>query len=126
MTEEGNPLRDKILGAEDTQYEMVDVPEWDTTIAVRGMTGEERDAMELDLVGGKPVTNRKQIKRPKNVRALLVVRTACDPETKERIFHDKDADALGQKSGKAIDRLFSVAQELSGMSDDDVEKLEKN
>jgi len=40
-----------------------------------------------------------------------------------RIFKDEDLAALGKKSGAALDRLFSVAQRLSGIGVNDVEEM---
>jgi hypothetical protein len=35
-------------------------------------------------------------------------------------------EALGKKSAAALNRVFEVAQRLSGITDDDVEELAKN
>ena len=51
--------------------------------------------------------------------------TVCD-ENGKRIFKDEDIPALGKKSAKALSLIFDKAQELNGLSDEDVEKLSKN
>ena len=43
-----------------------------------------------------------------------------------RLFSHLDVEALGQKSAKALDRVFSTAMELSGLSDKDVEDMTEN
>ena len=61
----------------------------------------------------------------KNARAKLVVLCTVD-ENGKRIFGDADIALLADKSAKALDRIFSVAQELSGISKDDMEELTEN
>ena len=61
----------------------------------------------------------------KNIRARLVVKTACD-ENGALLFTEDQASYLGKKSAKALDRCFSVAQTLNGLSGNDVEELAKN
>jgi len=51
--------------------------------------------------------------------------TICDEEG-TRLFAAKDMDELGKKSAAALDRIFTVAQRLNGLSGEDVEDLAKN
>jgi hypothetical protein len=111
--------RDDILKAEDLVTEEVDVPEWGGTVTVRGLTGRERDEFEASVLeqrGKRMVTNTA------NVRAKLAVKCVIDADG-DRVFADTDANALGEKSGAAIDRVFAVASRLSGLGDSDVENL---
>jgi hypothetical protein len=111
--------RDDILKAEDLRTEEVDVPEWGGTVLVRGLTGRERDEYEgsvLEQRGSRLVPNTA------NVRAKLAVKCVID-EDGNRVFADTDANALGEKSGAAIDRVFEVASRLSGLGDTDVKEL---
>jgi hypothetical protein len=61
----------------------------------------------------------------RNIRAKLVALTVVD-EDGNRIFSDEDAEALGKKSAAALDRIFAVAQRLSGLRPEDVEELAGN
>lgn len=114
--------RDAILTADDLKKEEIQVPEWGGSVFIRCMTGTERDAFESEAytVRGKDV----QINR-ENFRARLLVRVLVD-EKGERLFSDKDIASLGAKSGKALDRVFTVAMKISGLSKEDVEDLTKN
>lgn len=114
--------RDQILEANDIPQEEVDVPEWGGTVLVRGLTGEERDDFEGEVVQMRGKETRMNLK---NFRAKLVARTIVNEEG-ERIFSDSDVKALGKKSGLALQRVFEIAQRLSGLSDQDVEELVKN
>lgn len=117
-------LRDQIFATDDQQSEIVKVPEWgNVEIKIIGMTGAQRDDFEGSLMVGK---GKKATINTRNMRAKLVQKCALDPATDQQIFDIADVAKLGQKSGAAIDRLFSVAQRLSGISDNDMEELEGN
>ena len=114
--------KDQILQAADIQTETVAVPEWGGEVLVRGLTEEERDRYEdgLSQVRGKKVTLTLQ-----NARARLVA-MAIVGEDGKRLFSDRDVEALGKKSGQALERVFDVARRMAGLSGDDVEELQKN
>jgi hypothetical protein len=112
--------KESILAAADLPIEPVDVPEWGGTLYVRTLSGAERDAFESSTIDAK-----KSGAVLDNIRARLAVRALCDKDG-NRLFADDDADALGRKSGKALDRIWDVAQRLSGMGKGDVEAAEKN
>lgn len=114
--------RDAILQAVDLPHEDVEVPEWGGVVRVRGLTGVERDKFETSIVirkGNKTDVNTE------NMRAKLVALCVVDEEGK-RVFSGGDIKLLGQKSAVALDRVFSVAQGLSGLQPEDIEELEKN
>jgi hypothetical protein len=50
----------------------------------------------------------------------------CDDENGERLFQEEDTFPLGGKSAAALDRIFTVAQRLNGLRDEDVQELAKN
>lgn len=114
--------RDEILKALDLPTEELEVPEWGGSVLVRGMTGTERDAFEVEIVS---MHGKKAELQRENIRAKLVARCIVDDEGK-RVFTDADVEKLGQKSASALDRVFEVAQRLSGLTKGDVEALEKN
>lgn len=114
--------RDDILGADDLAREMVAVPEWGGELYVRCLTGSERDRFEAEMLADPEEDHRKRFL---NLRARLVVLAVCD-EHNLPLFMLNDVEALGRKSAKVLDRLFSVAQRLSGMTREDVEALTKN
>ncbi len=114
-----------IMDADDIMIEKVPVPEWGGSVYVKGMTGLERDKFEGDIIkfstGGKPGKS-KEILNLANMRAKLCSMTICDEDGK-RLFSEKDARKLGGKSAAALQRVFTKAQELSGITDEDVEEL---
>ncbi len=114
--------RDEILQAQDLPTEDVPVPEWGGVCRVRGLTGAERDAFEQSIVEQRGKDTRMNLR---NIRAKLVAMCVVDEEG-NRVFHDEDAELLGKKSAAALNRIFEVAQRLSGLRPEDVEELAGN
>lgn len=114
-------IREALLGATATPTEVVALPEIGTSVTVRGMTGIERDAFEASCIEGR---GKRRDVNTKNMRAKLVA-FCCVDEGGNRAFTDADASALGAVRADLIDRIFSVAQRLSGMSEADVDDLGK-
>ncbi|MGB9780619.1 hypothetical protein [Caldanaerobacter sp.] len=114
--------REQILQIQDLPTEDVEVPEWGGKVRVRGLTGAERDKFEASIVVRKG--NRTEF-NPENMRAKLVAMCVVD-ENGNRLFTDEDIKILGQKSATALDRIFQVAQKLSGLRPEDFEEMQKN
>ena len=100
-------LRDQILNSNDIPKELVKVKEWNIEIEVRGMTGAERTRI-LDLAQGDGGMNLQM------VYPEIVISTAFDAETGEKIFNPEDRTALLSKSANALDALATVGMRLSG------------
>jgi hypothetical protein len=114
--------REQILAAIDVKIEAVDVEEWGGTVYIRNLTGKARDAFESSRyrMNGKEVEIIHA-----NVRAALLAASICDSAGVLQ-FSSKDIDALGEKNGAVLDRLFDVAQRLSGLRGKDTEERLKN
>jgi hypothetical protein len=110
--------REKLLGAK-PPTETVYIKAIDETFLVRGMTGAERDAFEASCFEGR---GKKRDFSMRNLRSKMVAYCVVD-EQGHRVFSDEDAVALGNARADVIDRLFGVAQRLSGMKDEDVDEL---
>lgn len=113
-----NLTRDEILKADDIKTEKVEVPEWGGDVFIRTMSGAERDDFEASLIVGKK-TNLS------NIRAKLCALVIVNDKDK-RLFAEKDIFALGCKSAKALDRVFTAAQKLNGITSEEIEELVKN
>ena len=114
--------REAILKANDIEKREVYIPEWGGSVYVRGMTGRERDQFEASIIRQR---GRNTEINMKNARAKLVVMCTVDQEG-NRLFTDADVAPLADKSAKALDRIFAVAQELSGITREDMEELTEN
>ena len=117
--------RDLILAANDLPVsEPIPCPEWgaDCVLHVRTLTGEERDAFEESCLQKQ---GKKRELTMRNIRAKLLCKAVCD-ESGKPVFRPGDEAALGKKSAKVLDRLFTAAQKMNGLTDEDVEDLAKN
>ena len=114
-----NLTREQILAAPDIHRETVPVPEWGGEIYVRGLSGTERDKFEASII---TIRGTSQDVNMANVRAKLAAMAICD-EFGKRLFTDADVKALGEKSASALQRVFAVAQRLSGLGQQDVAEL---
>lgn len=116
--------KDAIATAVDTVYEEVQVPEWGGSVRVKSLSATERDAFEASLVSTEGKKSRTNLV---NIRAKLVAASLVN-ELGARVYMDLAAGAndLGQRNGAVVDRIFTVCQRLSGMSQKDIEELEKN
>ena len=113
--------RSDLLGATSPPQELVSLAALGGEILVRGMTGRERDAFEASCFEGK---GKKRDFNLKDVRAKLVS-YCCIDANGHRLFTDGDVEALSLVRADLIDKLFAVAQKLSGMREEDLEELGK-
>ena len=118
-------LRDLVAAIDDTQREIVPVPEWThkgqvPEFEIRSLTQKERgDMTAAQIEAGGAVT----------VAAFypqLIVHCAYDPETSELAFEPSDVEMLMTKSGSAIETLGSVAARLSGFTPKSVDEAKSS
>jgi hypothetical protein len=114
--------RDDILSVDDKVWEDITVPEWGGEVRVRGMSGTQRDEYEASII--QQNGNDRKVNLA-NMRAKLVARCLIG-EDGRLLFTSEDVRALGRKSARALERVFDKSRELSGMSEEDVEKLAEN
>lgn len=113
-------LRDRIIATNDTQSELVNVPEWGVDIEIRGMSGAARAQMTQAAADNEGGVNY--------VRMMpnIVIGCVFDPETGERVFNDDDHEIVMEKSGSALDNIVKVAMRLSGFGDKAVDEAGKD
>jgi hypothetical protein len=112
-------IRSQILQADDLPTEKVEVIEWGVTVYVRMMSGRDRDLFESQMLDLSEKGNRLD-----NFRARLCV-LCCVDETGKRIFKDGDIAVVGNKSGRALDKVFEVASRLNKMTEEAIEETKK-
>ena len=112
--------RDEILSKDDRKTEEVHVPEWGGSVLVRSLSGRERDAFEASTVKTK---GNKQEQNYDNFRARFVALCVVDEHGKPLFASKHDVMLLGNKSVAALQRIFNKAQEINGMTEQDVEDL---
>ena len=117
--------KEQILAANDAQPVPVEVPEWGGTVYVRPMSAGERDRWEGELMERTEKRKEGIVKATENLRAVFLSKCLCDSDGK-LLFGPEDIEALAGRSYRAVDRAFEKAQTINGLSEADVEELEKN
>lgn len=123
--------REQILSINDGEFEEVFIPEWQGSIFVKVLSASEKDAWEKSLQavpmeGTKEATEQQKLDaRYDNLRAKSAVWATCDAQGAP-LFVLADAEWLGSKSGKALDKIWEVFIRLNELSKDDIEELKKN
>jgi hypothetical protein len=112
--------REQIESVDDARYEIVHVPEWGGDVRIGVMTGEERDAFEAECYASR----NGQSLTP-NIRAR-VASWVLQGEDGKRLFSVADAAKLGKRSGVALERVYTAAERVNGLTKAALEELEKN
>lgn len=111
---------------QDLDYKDIEVAEWDATVRLAVMTGIDRDSWEMSMMQSDNSERGYGINLQALSRANMVARCIVD-EAFNRIFKtEKDIEILSQKSATVLDRLYTICQDINGITDDDIDELEKN
>lgn len=106
-------LREKILAAADIPSQTVEIPEWNVTLLVKGMSAGDRITLMQNAFDQKT----QQV----NMAAVypdVVVSCVYDPETGEPVFTDADKAAILSKASAAVEKIADVGLRLSGIGKD--------
>lgn len=108
-------LRDQIIASSDLSYEDVEVPEWAVTVRVVSPTVRERSRIVAAFMDDHGKVDLERM------YPTLVIATAVDPETGDRLFSDEDHEALCGKNGLAVERVAQAALRVAGLGENAVE-----
>jgi hypothetical protein len=110
-------IRDKILAVtNDTPSELIHISEWGVDVLVRGFSLGAKDDFLTSVYN--PETKKSDIKA---FTVGVLIGTAYDPESGEKLFTEADIPILKQKSAAAVQRIVDVGSKLSGLTDDAIE-----
>jgi len=112
-----------ILGVKYIRYEDLEIPEWNTTVRIRGMTAAARDAWMGDMMAQQKANGG--LPNLTNIRARFVAHTLID-ENGTRLLSVADAAQLGEQDSNVIERIYKKARELNGIGEDQVAGSENN
>lgn len=112
--------REQIQAVDDlcSRIVQVDVPEWGGSVNIRPM-----DVRELDEYSNEAM--RSKATGMRDFRTRLVAYCLCD-EQGNRLFTEKDIDALAGKSGTVMDRLYRACDELNDIGPKKIEDIAGN
>ena len=123
--------REQILSVDDGEREEVTIPEWNGSVFVKVLSAIEKDYWEKKLQpiptsdDDEPTPEAKLNARFDNVRARTAVLACCDASGAP-LFVMTDVEWLGKKSGKALDKIWTVFTRLNGIGQEEVDTLVKN
>lgn len=114
--------KDQLTQKRRLKTERVEIPELGGDVIVRELSAKERDEFDMSTIkrNGKKVEQNLQ-----NLRARLCVRAVVDDDGKP-LLTEADVAALGEQPGSIIDRIYTVAARLSGITKADEDELSKN
>ena len=111
---------------QDRDFQDIEVPEWGAAVRLAVMTGIDRDSWEMSMMKADNSERGFGINLQAYSRANMVARCIVDEDFKRIFKTQKDIEVLSQKSSFVLDRLFDICQEMNGITDDDIDELEKN
>lgn len=102
------------MNAPKAKVEAVPIPGFGEgeTIHVRQISAGERDEFEYQM----------QRRKGKDIRARLVILTACDPEGR-RLFTDDDLPAIRNMPAAALEPIVEAHLRLNGSNADELGRL---
>jgi len=100
----------------------INVPSWGGDLILRELTANERDEYDDKFIAGK---GRKSHINLKFSRARLLSLSIVGEDGKH-LFQAGDILTLGSKGSKTVSELAKMCEELSGLSEDDVENEVEN
>jgi hypothetical protein len=116
-------IREKARAKSAVKEKVVQVPEWDCSVLVRGMTTLSRSECRAVFTDDGRATPKQNAA----FLAALVISHCFDPETCKPAFDAADADWLIQSNPTVIDNLVNEINILSGYgAKDPVSEAVKN
>lgn len=109
----------QILAIPDLKTEELYIPEWDTWVLVRTLTGAEYSQYLNSIQTGKGKNKDVDLL---NAQAKLVALATVD-QTGKRLWTAGQVMALGEKSTAALARIFDKATDMAGLGDDEIKNL---
>lgn len=106
-------FRKRLMGANDTKVQPIEVPEWGGTYYVRVLSGTAREAFEEALAAEQ---------RMKNFRIRFLILALCD-EQGSPILTDADTGMLGERNSVVLNRVFEQAWEINAFTKAAVDAL---
>lgn len=110
------------LARQPRRTERVSIPEWGGAVLVQQMTALERGRYEAYF---RSKSGEAHLDRLARARHKLIVMTVVD-ESGTRLFTDDDMPAMDCWPASVAERLSQAAQQLSGVSDEDLGELAGN
>jgi len=106
--------KDQIIQADDKRFADVEVPEWRGFVRIKTMSAKDRQQFQSSISTKGKVAD--------DFMERLIICCLVDDKGKQ-IFEQADIKLLSDKSSVAINKIFSAAVELNGMTDKSVDQI---
>jgi len=106
--------KDQIIQADDKRFADVEVPEWGGSVRIKTMSAKDRQQFQSSISTKGKVAD--------DFMERLIICCLVDDKGKQ-IFEQADIKLLSDKSSVAINKIFSAAVELNGMTDKSVDQI---
>jgi len=119
-----NPtIRERILAKEDIPGELMEVPEWEETIWVRGFDG----VLGSKILGGARASEgAESVEIELSDLGGIAVACVCDKETHQPLFKAEDVEAVRRKGIGPLMAIAMKAVELSNLGPGASERIAGN
>jgi hypothetical protein len=105
----------EVMELQDHSRDTVDIPEWETTLNIRSVTGTQRAEIE-DFWSRKPP--------PREIRIVILSRTVVGEDWNTPWASAEQWSALmDEKNAKPIERAMAKALDVCAFGEEDVEEL---
>ena len=109
--------KEEILKNRPAIFKVVPCPSLGGDVKIKAMSASTKDLFEQRYASLEEVNGVTE-----NIRACFLVHSIVDEDNK-LMFTMDDLELLGSQDGKDLDKLFTVARELSGFSSDDEDEV---
>ena len=116
-------LADEILALDDTESELVTVPQWNNKkILCKSLTGKQRASLQRML----RFSRDGEFQDTDATTADVIIMGAYDPETGNKIFNSTHRDGLLEHNSAPLELIGGVINRLSGITPRAAKDAEKN
>ena len=109
--------REQILKADDIKEKEIKVPEWGGEVVVKTLSAKERSKMMSEIFD----LRTGAAKNPETYYQIAIYYGCVDPK-----FEKADIEALGDKSGVALERVGQAILRMAGLDPASIEEISKN
>ncbi len=113
-----------ILERKDGKTEVVYIEEWEGNITIRTLSAAESEIIENFVLSKK--TKEGDMRNVTGFRETVITRCVVQEDGETPLFTPSQIKALMKKSANAVDKMFSAAMDLNGLSAKAQKGLEKN
>lgn len=115
--------KDQMLAASDIGTSTCTVPEWGGDVLLKDLSALQREEVEVRYAKHEKTGTGESLK---GLKVLVAAYTLIGDDGQRLFVKPDEVEKLGEKSGKAIDRIFMHVMKHNGMTKEAASDLAKN